>query len=171
METIQKILVPIDFSDQSWRVLQLAAELCRKHEAAVTLLHVWDHEPVAAPVDRALYERQALSSEALSHLTRKMEMARHDLLANGAMQVDTSFEHGRPEREIVRFASTGGFSLVVMGTHGRTGYSHVLLGSVAERVVRRARCPVLTVHLGVGQQAVTARKRERTVEPPPSEVA
>jgi nucleotide-binding universal stress UspA family protein len=170
METIQKILVPIDFSDQSWRVLQLAAELCRKHEAAVTLLHVWEHEPVAAPVDRELHKRRSLPA-ALGHLTRKMDMARHDLLANGAMHVDTRFEHGRPERQIVRLASAGGFSLIVMGTHGRTGYSHVLLGSVSERVVRRARCPVLTVHLGVGQSAATARNRERTVEPPPSSVA
>jgi nucleotide-binding universal stress UspA family protein len=56
-------------------------------------------------------------------------------------------EHGSPAVEIVSFSRNGGFEMIVMGTHGRTGLRHLLMGSVAEGVVRRASCPVMTIHL------------------------
>jgi nucleotide-binding universal stress UspA family protein len=64
----------------------------------------------------------------------------------GALEVGTKLLQGVAWDEIVRFAKTEGFDLIVMGTHGRTGIKHALLGSITEKVVRTASCPVLTVH-------------------------
>jgi nucleotide-binding universal stress UspA family protein len=156
MESIRKILVPVDFSDHSARVLRLAAELCRKHEASATLLHVWEPELIPARDTYQLFDPRSLPN-GLAHLKEALETAKHELLANGAMQVETSLEHGKPDQEILSFARAGGFSLIVMGTHGRTGLVHALLGSVAEHVVRRANCPVMTVRLdGNGDHQNTA---------------
>jgi nucleotide-binding universal stress UspA family protein len=164
MESIQKILVPIDFSDHCARVLQLAAELCRKHEASATLLYVWAPEWVPAPGTFQLYDPRSLPN-GLSHLRQALDTAKHELLANGALQVDTSLEYGNPDREIVNFARAGGFSMIVMGTHGRGGLSHALMGSVAELVVRRAPCPVVTVRLDGKSQSASDTKAET----PPSD--
>jgi nucleotide-binding universal stress UspA family protein len=154
METIQKILVPIDFTDHSTRVLQLAAELCRKHEASVTVLYVWEPELVPVPGTFQLYDPRSVPNGL-----------EHELLALGALQVDTALEHGNPDREIVSFARAGAFSLIVMGTHGRRGLSHALLGSVAELVVRRAPCPVMTVRL----DGATQHHADTKPQPPPSD--
>lgn len=150
MDTIHKILIPIDLSNHSRRVLGLAGELCRKHEAAAMLLHVWDPLLVSTPHNEQLFNPRAMTHD-LSQLTFELEAAKQTLLASGVQRVDVSLEHGRADREIIEFARTGNYDLIVMGTHGRTGLSHVLLGSVAERVVRRAPCPVLTVHLRDGR--------------------
>ena len=80
-------------------------------------------------------------------LVNALERARHDMQANGALQIDVALAEGNPCREILRFAREGSFDLIVLGTHGRTGLNHALLGSVAERVVRLASCAVMTVHL------------------------
>ena len=147
MDTIQKILIPIDLSSHSTRVLELAAELCRRHEAAATLLHVWDPLLVSTPSNEQIFDPRSITYD-LSQVTLELESAKQKLLANGVLRVDISLEHGKADREIVEFAHAGNFDLIVMGTHGRTGLSQVLLGSVAERVVRRAACPVMTVRLG-----------------------
>jgi len=99
VKPFRKILVPVDFSDHSALALQTAAALSRSHEAALTLVYVYEPMAVAVPEGYLLFT----------------------------------------------FAEQGGFDLIVMGTHGRRGLSHVFLGSVAERVVRMAPCPVLTV--------------------------
>jgi nucleotide-binding universal stress UspA family protein len=98
-------------------------------------------------------------------LRQALDTAKHELLANGALQVDTSLEYGNPDREIVNFARAGGFSMIVMGTHGRGGLSHALMGSVAELVVRRAPCPVVTVRLDGKSQSASDTKAET----PPSD--
>lgn len=151
MEQIRKILVPIDLSNHSARVLELAGELCRKHEASATLLHVWDPLSVATPHNEQLLGTRVVRLD-LSQLTLELETAADTLRAQGAVAVDVNLEHGRADREIIACAKAGGFDLIIMGTHGRTGLSHVLLGSVAERVVRRAPCPVMTVRLNDSRQ-------------------
>jgi nucleotide-binding universal stress UspA family protein len=79
-------------------------------------------------------------------LLQSLERARHDMQAEGVLQIDTALLEGKPYQEILRFAQEGAFDLIVIGTHGRTGLAHALLGSVAEKIVRLSRCAVLTVH-------------------------
>lgn len=143
----QKILVPIDFSELTPKVLHTAAEMCRRFEARATLLHVWDAELFAVPDVYRLYDPRQLP-ELHNKLMQKLERARHDMQADGALQIDVAFAEGTPYREVLRFARDGAFDLIVLGTHGRSGLAHSLLGSVAEKITRLADCAVMTVHSG-----------------------
>ncbi|MEY4543989.1 MAG: hypothetical protein RL685_184 [Pseudomonadota bacterium] len=143
MSTFEKILIPVDFSAHSSFAVKLGADLARRFAAPVTLLHVFDPLPYALPVEYEVLtpqqseQLQAEIQKALAALRLRAETA-------GAARVETQVLQGNPVSEIARFASAGGFDLIVMGTHGRRGIKHALLGSVAERVVRIAHCPVLT---------------------------
>ena len=143
MSMFRKILVPVDFSPHSTFAVRLAADLARRGSGAVTLLHVFDPLPYALPGDHDAFstdQRQRLDRQiqkSLAAAQRRAETA-------GAPRVQRQLLEGNPAVEIVRFASEGQFDLIVMGTHGRRGLQHALLGSVAERVVQLAACPVLT---------------------------
>jgi len=162
------ILVPTDFSDPAHHALRCAAEEAALHHATVTLLHVLPahgstdvyyvtggpdqssqgrYDPIAGgrlggmPAAEPTVVRRDLSEEAITALT--------DLVPEGlrdSWHVETT--SGNPADAIVRIAQEKNADLIVMGTHGRTGLQHVLLGSVAEKVVRLAPCPVLTVRHG-----------------------
>jgi universal stress protein A len=144
MPAIQKILVPVDFSEHSREAIRYACDLAERYGAALTLLHVLQLPPPPAGPDGALLF-EAQSFDALREpLEQQLRLLAQELTARGST-ADSRLALGRPASEIVRVAAEGGYDLVVMGTHGRTGLGRALLGSVAERVVRRARCPVLTV--------------------------
>lgn len=140
----QKILAPFDFSEQSKHSLQYAADLARRYEAPITVVHVCDSNLFSVPESYLLYTPTQLP-QLMAGVEKKLESVRHELLAANVMQVKTLVLQGTPYVEIVRVAKAEGYDLIVMGTHGRAGISHVLLGSVAERVVRKAHCPVLTI--------------------------
>jgi nucleotide-binding universal stress UspA family protein len=141
------ICCPVDFSDASKAAMEVAVDLARRFGAALTLLHAYpvpgytfpDGSVVSSP--RMLQE---LAEQAERHLGEWQRQAQE----LGAPSVSIHVAVGEPSGEIVAFAKERGIGLLVLGTHGRTGLEHALLGSVAERVVRRARCPVLTVHPG-----------------------
>jgi nucleotide-binding universal stress UspA family protein len=145
-ESITRILVPMDFSAPSDRALRYAATLAGRLGASVELFHVvedpfmsgaWGSETYVPDIQQLLDGLIADASERLSTLKSS--------LADKNVPVTTRVERGRPAHTIVERANAGGFDLIVMGTHGRTGLSHLIMGSVAERVVRNASCPVLTV--------------------------
>jgi nucleotide-binding universal stress UspA family protein len=146
-EPITRILVPVDFSSHSDRAFRYALRLASRFGASVELIHVVDN-PIASGTWTAeeVYVPDLL--EMLDRLLREAERRLATLkfaAAGDGVSVETRVLTGQPAHTIVEHAETGGFDLVVMGTHGRTGVSHLFVGSVAERVVRRAPCPVLTV--------------------------
>jgi len=121
----KKVCCPVDFSEPSRAALRVAADMCQRFGAELTLLHVAD--TAAAPgCDTKLREWGT------------------DVEKSG-VSLQTAHAVGDPQLAIVDYARQGGFQLIVMGTHGRTGRDHAFAGSVAESVVRRAACPVLTV--------------------------
>jgi nucleotide-binding universal stress UspA family protein len=122
--------------------MEAASELAWRFGAELTLLHVI--EPLPRPVTgEALAAPREVPELADLELERTLS-AWGDLAAGTAKTpVRTSLVHGDPATEIARFAAEGRFDLVVMGTHGRAELAHAMLGSVAEKVVRRAPCPVL----------------------------
>jgi nucleotide-binding universal stress UspA family protein len=145
MSPIRKILVPTDFSEGSAAATEQALTLAHAFEASVTLLHVYQVPAyvfpdgstfVAGPEVAARIEREA--EDAIAAAARSAEQ-------KSGVPVLTRTAIGAPFEEILRAARD--FDLVVMGTHGRTGLRHLILGSVAERVVRQASCPVLTVRV------------------------
>jgi nucleotide-binding universal stress UspA family protein len=107
---------------------------------------------VYQPVSMALPEGYVLMSanalaDLLSELDGALAKAKEDMAATERITPETMLLQGVPFAEIVQFAREGSYDLVVMGTHGRTGLRHALLGSVAEKVVRKAHCPVLTIRI------------------------
>jgi nucleotide-binding universal stress UspA family protein len=145
-ESLNRILVPVDFSAQSEKAVRYATTLANKFGARVCLFHVVDD-----PFVNGAWQSEAfipnipeLLNELLTSAQTQLAALKTDLAAHGLV-VDTDLFTGHPARAIVEKAASGHFDLIVMGTHGRTGLSHALLGSVAERIVQKAPCPVLTV--------------------------
>ena len=136
MKTVARILVATDFSDDSGTALAWGEELARRFEAEIVLLHV--EEPLDRTPGYALDgERHRVAEDELSRLV--------DRLAERGFRARGLLRNGSPFEQIVQTANTEPADMIVLGTHGRTGLSHLLMGSVAERVVRSAHCPVLTV--------------------------
>ena len=145
-ESLNRILVPVDFSAHSEKAVRYATTLANKFGARVSLIHV-----VEDPFVTGAWQAEAfvpnipeLLNELIKAAQAQMGELKKHLAAHGFV-VETSVITGQPARAIVEQAAAGKFDLIVMGTHGRTGLSHALMGSVAERVVQRAPCPVLTV--------------------------
>jgi universal stress protein A len=143
--TITRILVPSDFSDASDAALAYARAIARRFSASIHLLYVFD-DPFASgafvadgvglmPVDL----RESLFTDARARLADRLTA--HAQLIPGS---SSALVVGPVARRIVEYADENEMDLIVMGTHGRGGLAHALLGSVAERVVRTAHCPVLT---------------------------
>jgi universal stress protein A len=148
MISMHKILVPTDLSACSTRALHEAHSFAAAFSATIDLLYVWSLPTLVAP--ESLITGMGINEQPLLDWIRS---SAHELLAkfeseakNAGITVGTSFcEPGEPATAIIERAASGAYDLLVLGTHGRTGFSHALLGSVAEKVVRRAPCPVLTV--------------------------
>jgi universal stress protein A len=141
---VKHILVPFDFGEPSGRALEYAKDLATRFEAALDVLHVVPNPYVAESVSMYMGVIpdfvDGLVKDTAARLDKVLPMSdRTGLRARCVVKV------GDPRAEILDHAQAEHVDLIVMGTHGRTGMAHVFLGSVAERVVRAASCPVLTV--------------------------
>ena len=140
----KKILVGTDFSEPSDAARRTAIELARRLGAELEIVHVEEPLPAYAFSEGALPDLPRLQEEVRSWAEREVEQQAKEARAAG-VPVTTAVLLGTPANAIVEAARTDGADLIVVGTHGRTGFERILLGSVAERVVRTASCPVLTV--------------------------
>jgi nucleotide-binding universal stress UspA family protein len=141
---IRRILVPLDFSQHSQKALSWALAMAERWRSHILLLHVVPR-PSYPPMLMGSYFNVAEFEASLQAdaETRAKEMVAQT--GNKAVQIDTKIVIGEPFSDICHLAEQEKVDLIVMGSHGRTGLSHVLLGSVAERVVRHAPCPVMVV--------------------------
>lgn len=145
MTRITRILVPTDFSATADAALDYAHVLAERFGAALELLHVLDDPFVADGMAAEAYISEAPALRT-SMLQEAQERLRHRASAReGVPTITTEVLFGHGARTIAEHATERGSDLIVMGTHGRTGFAHLLLGSVAEQLVRTAPCPVLTV--------------------------
>lgn len=138
------ILCPVDFSPHADAAIDLAARLATATSAKLTLIHVATQPVLALPEGQVVF-----SAEQLADMTAQLKLAldRSAQRARdaGAKDVASQLVDGTPAEAICRAASELAADVIVMATHGRTGLSHLLIGSVAERVVRTAPCAVLTI--------------------------
>lgn len=141
----KKICCPVDFSEGSEAALELAADLARRFGAQLTVLHVYQPPHTAIPVEGAVYVPQDFFESMAEKVTQELADWKRRAEKRSEGSVTATMLSGLPFAEIKRYAKEGRFDLIVMGTEGRTGLRHLFLGSVAERVVRLADCPVLTV--------------------------
>jgi nucleotide-binding universal stress UspA family protein len=144
MSRFEKILVPVDFSEHSTAALEVAVELASVFDAKLHLLHCYQIQPggvspygIAIPSDY-FAEIRDTAARQLAEWQEKHVPA--------AIPVDASTMSEFPSKAIAMTAEEIGADLIVMGTRGLSGFKHVMLGSVAERTVRIAPCPVMTVH-------------------------
>ena len=140
MMTIERILVPIDFSELSLKTLDEAVEFSRPYGAELILMFAVERgnqeSPLLVPDSGTLLEHQALAvEEKLEEICRTLGMR--------GVNCRPLVEFGVAYQAIVDASKKVNASLIVMSTHGRTGLAHVLIGSVAERVVQHACCPIL----------------------------
>lgn len=139
-----KILCPIDFSTSSTQAMRVAVRLAGEYDAALVLAHVW-HLPALAFAGADFYPG-AIIADAMGGADAALKAAVGEAHKLGARRVTGAFLDGIPWRSLCDLLEGDPeFELVVMGTHGRTGFRRVLLGSVAEKVVRLAPCSVLVV--------------------------
>jgi nucleotide-binding universal stress UspA family protein len=143
MIQVQRILVPLDFSRHAESILEWAAHLAEEHDSTLLLLHAY-HLPVEFQQLEGAYLPQdfwaSVKSEAEQNLNRYAEPLR----AKG-LTVELIVREGYPATVIEEEAVEQRADLIVIGTRGLSGFKHLLLGSIAERVVQKAPCPVLTV--------------------------
>jgi nucleotide-binding universal stress UspA family protein len=145
MIELRRILCPVDFSESSRRALDFAVALARHYGSSITVLHAYSTTPVAAyapglPVLEPLILTEG-DRQQLHDALRAFAAEESDLAA----RVEILVREGMPARVIVDEADPIAADLLVMGTHGRSGFDRLVLGSVTERVLRKARVPVLTV--------------------------
>lgn len=135
--TIKRILVPVDLSEPSIQALDYAVDLAAFFKARLMILFVAEALYYAGDLGLIVEEQQRLGREQLARLEKRVQQR--------GRTCETILLRGIPYQVIVDEAGHRAADLIVMGTHGRTGLSHLVMGSVADRVVRTAPCPVLTV--------------------------
>ena len=141
--TIDRILVPTDFSADADAAFAWARDLAHMCGASIHLLHVVENPLAAGAWSSPLYTAEIAGLQI--NLVRDAQAQLRANVPCGAGNITTDVRLGPAATEIVGAARDGRVDLIVMGTHGRTGLAHALMGSVAERVVRLAPCPVLTL--------------------------
>jgi universal stress protein A len=170
MSRIQRILAPIDFSTASRAALEHAVTLAEAFDARIDVLHVWEPAPAVTPAQLGW-----MAADAGTFCAR-IESELHDRIAALVMEVAPEsrdriqivVEAGYVAHTILEKLTPGDYDLIVMGTHGRRGIKHLVLGSVAERLVRSAPCPVLTTR-APNEASRVSEKDDAAIEEPPLE--
>jgi len=145
MEEYRRILVPVDGSDLSKKAFRKATSLAKKFGSEVAIIHVYERLPgswgipgmegLDLPVEQIIEQ----TKEAAERLTREYEKIGKEM----GVEISSSMVEGDPADEIIKTSDE--FDMIVMGTHGRGGLLHLLIGSTAERVARHACCPVFLI--------------------------
>lgn len=144
MDTIKKILVPIDFSDYSKQALRYTVTFAKNFNAKIYMIYVI--EPMIYPADFSMGQIAIPSSDINIDTRAKEEL---ETLAKNEIKPEINYDilikTGKPFVEIIESAADLDVDLIIIATHGHTGMEHLLFGSTAEKVVRKAPCPVLTL--------------------------
>jgi universal stress protein A len=142
--TLKRILVPIDFSALSKKALQYALRFAEEFGADVTLLHVIEPE-VPPAFDGFMIAPPVIASGSRARCANRLKELAGSLAVRGTGHIESTVRTGLAAYEIVEAAKEFDLDLIVIATHGYTGWKHFAIGSTAERVVRAAPCPVLVV--------------------------
>lgn len=150
MPQIKNILLPTDFSEATVAATQHAVAIAKRFNATLHLLHVIEDPLALAPIFESipLPPRQSFETYAQDRLENWISDPDRDDL-----KLELHWLHGHPVTRIVEFAADHRMDLIVIGTHGRGVISHALLGSVAEKLLRQAPCPVMTIRGTVNEKA------------------
>jgi universal stress protein A len=148
--SIRRILIPIDYSENSKVALAYGAELAVIFGASLDIVHVWDRPTYVT--DAVMVQRPGEAHKPIGELIREnaqkdMDEFMSAITLPSGLPIQTRLLSGEPAATLVRELKKAEHDLVVLSSHGRTGFAHLLLGSVAEKLVRLSPVPVLTVPL------------------------
>ncbi len=141
MAAFQKILCPVDFSTTSGHAFVYAAAIAQQFGAELILLHVIEEVPLLT----AYGARPEVDSSGQMEKFARAEMAKLAASATGGVKIRAEIAHGKSHTSILKFAKENAVDLMVIGKQGRSQLDYFLFGSVTERVIRRAACPVIVV--------------------------
>ena len=145
MFNVKKILYPTDFSEASLEALKYALSFAQSCKAKLILMHVVNEKIFSEGLSLArISAPEALEQELAAEAGRQLRML-IPADARQGLDVDTVILNGNPSLEVIRYAKDHGVDMIVIGTAGRSGVEHMMFGSTAEKVVRGAHCPVLSV--------------------------
>lgn len=139
----KKILYPIDFSEYTEEITNYAVSIAKKYSSELHLLHIIPNLNYYTPYESFLTPENLIDMER--NIEKEIEKDFNKVIKKIDVPVNKIIKTGVTFVEIIDYIKEEGIDLVVMGTHGRSGIEHILIGSVAEKVVRKSPCPVLTV--------------------------
>ena len=139
----KKIVCPVDFSEFTDEIIEYGVSIAKKFDAEIHLLHIIPNLNYFTPYESFLTPENLVAMER--SIEREIEKDFEKTIKKIDMPVKKAIKTGVTFVEILDYIKTEKIDLVVMGTHGRSGFEHILLGSVAEKIIRRSPCPVLTV--------------------------
>ncbi len=148
MIQMKKILCPVDFSENAEHALKYAASFADKFDAELHLVHVLQDFVAMVPEPGLAYPPPGNFMEEMLEAAEKHMARLPESIGIEIPNVVRETRQGPPFLEIIRYAKENDIDMIVMGTHGRSGLVHMLLGSTAEKVVRKSPCPVLTIRPG-----------------------
>jgi nucleotide-binding universal stress UspA family protein len=155
---MKRIVVATDFSELSGEAIETAVAFAHESGATLDLVHVASELSYAIPPPMDVMSLPLDMASVLRDASKRMAQEEERVRSQG-VACESSVLVGRADTEIVDHADRTHSDLIVLGTHGRHGLPHALLGSVAEKVVQHAHCPVLTVPLHPASEAATSRDR------------
>ncbi|RKZ30787.1 universal stress protein [bacterium] len=144
MIKMDKILLPTDFSEHSKAAAPYAVDIASRYGAELHIIHVFDENAL----DPLYFSYSGTVGEYFDKVKEGFDSEVDSFLSDidtGDLTIVPILSNGNPFVEIVRYAKNNDIDMIIIGTHGRTGLSHMLLGSIAEKVIRKAHCPVLSV--------------------------
>ena len=145
MIKLKKILFPTDFSDSSNEALQYALSFAKEYGAKLVVLHVINEKVFAEGINLPrVISLEELADEMEAEAKKQLKTLIPKEQGEG-LERENVILRGNPFLEIIRYAKDEDVDLIIIGTHGRSGFEHIIFGSTAEKVVRKAPCPVLSV--------------------------
>ncbi|QQS37315.1 MAG: universal stress protein [Ignavibacteriales bacterium] len=143
MFKIKNILLPTDFSNLSLSAAEFAAGLCVQNDAKIHLLHVLEKTPPILTIRSLDLSEEKIKKSIEDDANESMERAIKKISTKNQLQIVPVIRKGVDFEEIIKYSEKNKIDLIVIATHGRTGILHTLLGSVAEKVIRYSKIPVL----------------------------
>ncbi len=139
----KKILCPVDFSEFTGEIIQYAHDIAKKYGAELHVLHVIPNLTYYTPYESFLTPENLIAVE--KGIQDEVERDFTRVLTHVDMKVNRVVRTGAAFVEIIDYAKSESIDLIVLGTHGRSAIEHILIGNVAEKVVRKSPCPVMTI--------------------------
>lgn len=145
MPGVKNVLIPTDLSKLSMSAMPFALDRAEKYDAVIHILHVIDTYTPILTIRTVELTQESINEALFENAKKNLEALLEEHAPNAPVKIVTAIKKGVTHEEIIKYANENNIDLITLATHGRTGLLHTLIGSVAEKVIRYAKCPVLVI--------------------------